>query len=53
VIVETELDLGDRSERFRVERDLDLCELLDGDVGHFCDVLNFGNKFCVTCDCLL
>jgi hypothetical protein len=25
--VETELDIGDRSERFRVERDPTLCEL--------------------------
>jgi hypothetical protein len=31
--VETELDLGDRSERIRVERDPPLCELLNGDVG--------------------
>jgi hypothetical protein len=31
--VETELDLGGRSERIRVERDLALCELLNEDVG--------------------
>jgi hypothetical protein len=30
--VKTELDFGDRSERIRVERDMALCELLDGDV---------------------
>jgi hypothetical protein len=34
--VEAELDLGDRSERTRVERDLALCELLNGDVGILC-----------------
>jgi hypothetical protein len=33
LIVETELDLGDRSERIRVERYLTLCELLNGDIG--------------------
>jgi hypothetical protein len=53
LIVETELDLGDRSERFRVERDLILCELHNGDVGHICGEPNFGNKFCVTYACLL
>jgi hypothetical protein len=53
LIVETELDLGDRSERLRVERDSTLCELLNGDVGHFCGELNFRNKSCVTCACLL
>jgi hypothetical protein len=31
--VRIELDLGDRSEMIRVERDLDLCELLNGCVG--------------------
>jgi hypothetical protein len=51
--VETELDLGDRSERFRVERDPTLCELLNGDVGHLCGEPNFENKSCVTCACLL
>jgi hypothetical protein len=34
LIVETKLDLGDRSERIRVERDPGLCELLNGDVGN-------------------
>jgi hypothetical protein len=53
LILETELDLGDHSERFRVERDLTLCELLNEDVGHLCGELNFGNKSCVTCACLL
>jgi hypothetical protein len=51
--VKTKIDLGDRSERFRVERDPTLCELLNGDVGHLCGELNFGNKSCVTCACLL
>jgi hypothetical protein len=36
LIVETELDLGDRSEWIRVERDLALCELHNRDVGIFC-----------------
>jgi hypothetical protein len=31
--VETKLDLGDRSERIRIERDQALCELLNGDIG--------------------
>jgi hypothetical protein len=48
LIVETELDLGDRSERFRVERDPTLCELVNGDVGHLCGEPNFRNKSCVT-----
>jgi hypothetical protein len=45
--VETELDLGDRSERIRVERDPTLCELLNGDVHNLCGWPNFGNKSCV------
>jgi hypothetical protein len=53
LIVETELDLSDHSDRFIVERDSALCELLNGDVGHLCGELNFGNKSCVTCACLL
>jgi hypothetical protein len=51
--VKTELDLDDRSERFRVERDPALYELLNGDVGHLCGELNFENKSCITCACLL
>jgi hypothetical protein len=43
----TELDLGDRSERIRVERDPTLYELLNGDVCILCGWLNFGNKFCI------
>jgi hypothetical protein len=34
--VETELDLGDRSERIRVEKDPALCELHNRDVGILC-----------------
>jgi hypothetical protein len=41
---ETKLDLGDHSERIRVERDPTLCELLNNDVGILCGWLNFGNK---------
>jgi hypothetical protein len=51
LIVETELDLGDCSERIMVERDLALCELLNGDVGNLYNWLNFGNKSCVFCAC--
>jgi hypothetical protein len=45
--VETELDLGDRSEWIRVERDSALCELHNRDVGIFCEWLNFRKKSCV------
>jgi hypothetical protein len=34
LLVKTELDLGDRSERIRVQRDPALCELLNGDIGN-------------------
>jgi hypothetical protein len=47
LIVETELDLGDRSEWIRVERDTALCELHNGDVGILCGWLNFRKKSCV------
>jgi hypothetical protein len=36
LIVEIELDLGDRSEWIRVERDPTLCELHNGDVDILC-----------------
>jgi hypothetical protein len=42
--VETKLDLGDRSEWIRVERDRILCELYNGDVGILCGWSNFGKK---------
>jgi hypothetical protein len=45
--VETELDLGDHSERIGVERDLALCELQNGDVGILCGWSNFRMKSCV------
>jgi hypothetical protein len=46
-IVETELDLGDRSKWIRVERDPSLCELHNGDVGILCGWPNFRKKSCV------
>jgi hypothetical protein len=52
LIVETELDLSDRSDRIRVEKDPTLCELLNGDIGNLYDWPNFGNKSCVSCACL-
>jgi hypothetical protein len=42
--VATELDLGDRSELIRVERDPALCGLHNGDVGILCGWPNFRNK---------
>jgi hypothetical protein len=42
--VKTELDLGDRLEWFRVERDLALCELNNRDVGILCGWANFRKK---------
>jgi hypothetical protein len=45
--VETELDLDDRSEWIRVERDLALSELHNGDVGILCGWPNFRKKYCV------
>jgi hypothetical protein len=45
--VETELDLVDRSEWIRVERDLTLCELYNRDVGILCGWPNFKKKSCV------
>jgi hypothetical protein len=47
LIVETELDLGDRSEWIRVERDPALCELHNGDVVILCGSPNFRKKSCV------
>jgi hypothetical protein len=45
--VETELDLGDRSEWIRVERDPALYELHNRDIGILCGWPNFGKKSCV------
>jgi hypothetical protein len=51
--VEDELDLGDRSEWIRVERDLALCELHNGDVCILCGWLNFEKKSCVLVSLIL
>jgi hypothetical protein len=45
--VETELDLADRLEWIRVERDSTICELHNGDIGILCRWSNFGKKSCV------
>jgi hypothetical protein len=45
--VKTELDLDDRSEWIRVERNSALCELHNGDVGILCEWPNFAKKSCV------
>jgi hypothetical protein len=45
--VETELDLGDRSELIRVKRDPALCELHNRDVSILCGWPNFEKKTCV------
>jgi hypothetical protein len=42
--VETDLDLGDRSEWIGVEKDPTLCGLHNGDVGFLCGWLNFRKK---------
>jgi hypothetical protein len=42
--VEIKLDLDDRSEWIRVERDPALCELHNGDVGILCGWPNFRKK---------
>jgi hypothetical protein len=51
--VKTKLDLGDRSEWIRVERDPALCELHNGDVGILCGWLNFGKKSCILVSLIL
>jgi hypothetical protein len=51
--VETKLDLGDRSEWIRVERDPSLCELHNRDVGILCRWLNSGKKSCVLVSLIL
>jgi hypothetical protein len=47
LIVETKVDLGDRSEWIMIERDPVLCELHNGDVSILCGWLNFRKKSCV------
>jgi hypothetical protein len=51
--VETELDLGDRLEWIRVERDSALCELHNGDVGILYGWPNFEKKSCVFASLIL
>jgi hypothetical protein len=51
--VETKLDLGDRSEWIRVERDPALCELHNGDIGILCGWSNFRKKSCVLVSLIL
>jgi hypothetical protein len=47
--VETELDLGDRSEWIRVERDPALCELHNGHVGILCGGRTLGRNLVSSC----
>jgi hypothetical protein len=51
--VETKLDLGGHLEWIRVERDPDLYDLHNGDVGIFYGWLNFQKKSCVFVPLLL
>jgi hypothetical protein len=53
LIVETELNLGDRSDWIRIERDLSLSVLHNGDVCILCGWLNFGKKSCVLMSLIL
>jgi hypothetical protein len=47
LIVETKLDLDNRSEWIRVERDLALCDLHNRDLDILCGWPNFEKKSCV------
>jgi hypothetical protein len=51
--VETKLDLDDRSEWIRVERDSALCELHNGDICILCGWPNFTKKYCVLVSLIL
>jgi hypothetical protein len=51
--VEAELDLGDRLEWIRVERDSALCDLHNGDIGILCGWPNFEKKSCVLMSLIL
>jgi hypothetical protein len=51
--VETELDLGDRLEWIRVERDMPLCELHNRDICILCGWANFEKKSCVLMSLIL
>jgi hypothetical protein len=53
LIVKTELDLSDRSEWIRVERDPTLCELPNGDIGILYGWPNFRKKTCVLVSLIL
>jgi hypothetical protein len=53
LIVEAELDLGDRSKWIKVERDPALYELHNGDVDILCGWPNFGKKSCVLVSLIL
>jgi hypothetical protein len=53
LIVEAKLDLDDRSEWIRVERDPAFCELHNGDIGILCGWPNFGKKSCVLVSLIL
>jgi hypothetical protein len=47
LIVETKLDLGDRSEWIRIKREPALYELHNGDIDILCEWPNFEKKFCI------
>jgi hypothetical protein len=51
--VETKLDLDDRSEWIRVERDPALYEVHNGDIDILCGWPNFGKKSCVLVSLIL
>jgi hypothetical protein len=51
--VEAELDLGDRSEWIKVEKNPTLSELHNRDVGILCGWPNFKKKFCVLVSLIL
>jgi hypothetical protein len=53
LIVKTELDLSDRSEWIKVERDPTLCEFHNRDVGILCGWQNFRKKSCVLVSLIL
>jgi hypothetical protein len=53
LIVEIELDIGNRLEWIRVERDPALYELYDRDIGILCGWSNFEKKSCVLVSLIL
>jgi hypothetical protein len=52
-MVEIELDLANRFEWIKIERNMTLCELHNGDVGIIYSLLNFENKSCVIVSLIL